>query len=111
MPYQYAMYLTERTDTKIIELKHGFATYQYLNENQVYLIDIFVLPEFRKGHFATEMAEMIASEAKKKGCKEMIGSVQLTAKNSDASMKVLLAYGMKPYQTIQDGIYFKKELI
>lgn len=106
----YANYIRERTNDEIIETSKGFATYRYINENQVYLIDIYVKSEFRKQNIATKLADIVAYKAKKRGCTEMIGSIQVSAKNSDSSIKVLLAYGMKPYSTVQDGILFKKEL-
>ncbi len=106
----YADYLLERTDDKIIELDNGFATYRYLNNDQVYIIDIYVKPNVRKIGMASELADLICTEAKSRGCKELIGTVNLTCKGIENSIKILLAYGMTPSSAYDNTIFFKKEL-
>ncbi len=107
----YAQYLKERTNDKIVEIEHGFATYRYQDDGKtVYIVDIFVKREFRKDGFATKMADRIAKEAKEKGCTKMLGSVVPSAKNSTISMQVLLAYGMTLYSSINDFVMFEKEI-
>ena len=107
----YADYLTERTSDKILEIPDkGFATYRYLNEKQVYIIDIFTVPAMRKSGLASEMANMIAVEAKAKGCSEMVGTCVPSTNNSTISLKVLLAYGMKIASATNDLIILTKEI-
>lgn len=106
----YAKYLVERTNDLIIENEEGFATYRYINENQVYIVDIYVVPEARKKKLASAMADFIANEAKNKGCKEMIGTVVPSAKNSTASIQVLLGYGMSLHSATDNVVVFRKEL-
>lgn len=107
----YADYLSERTDDKIIEGPSGFVTYRYLNEGKsVYIIDIFTVPEKRKMGVAADFADMVVEEAKLRGCKEMLGTVNPSAKGSTASLKVLLAYGFSLLSCSNDVIIFKKEL-
>lgn len=107
----YSMYITERTDDKIIEIPQGFATYRYLpNTKSCYIIDIYVKPEFRKSHIASEMANMITTQAIKDGCTNLIGTVVPSAKNSTTSMQVLMSYGMKLDSAAQDVIVFKKDI-
>jgi len=106
----YAKYLTERTDDRILEIKEGFATYRYLNENQVYIIDIFVLPQFRKKGIASQIADRICDEAKHSGCTEMIGTVNLLTKGATASLLVLIAYGMKLKSCSDNMIILTKEI-
>lgn len=107
----YAKYLTERTNDRILEINHGFATYRILPEQKaVYIVDIFVDSDFRKAGTASQMADEIAKIAKKEGCTKMLGSVVPSTKNSTASLKVLLAYGMSLQWSAQDFIVFEKEI-
>lgn len=107
----YAQYLTERTNDRILEVGHGFATYRIIPEQKsVYIVDIFVHPDFRHAGTAAQMADEIAKIAKKEGCTKMIGSVIPTLKNSTDSVKVLLAYGMKLQSSTNDFILFEREL-
>lgn len=106
----YADYLKERTDDLIIETPCGFATYRYLNEKQVYIIDIFVPENLRKEGYAKGLADTIAYEAKGKGRTEMIGTVVPSCKNSADGMKVLLAYGMKPFGIAGEAVMFRKDI-
>ena len=107
----YAKYLTERTNDRILEIGHGFATYRLLPEQKAaYIIDIFVDSDFRKAGSAAQMADEIAKIAKKEGCTKLLGSVVPSAKNSTISLKVLLAYGMTLQSSTNDFIIFEKEI-
>lgn len=106
----YSQYLTERTDTLIDEYDYGFITYRYLSETQVYIVDIYVVPDIRENRCASKMADAVVEKAKKKGCKELVGTVVPSTKNSTISLKVLLGYGMKLDSASHDLIVFKKEI-
>lgn len=107
----YADYLSERTHDKIVECPSGFATYRYINEGKsVYIIDIYTVPEYRKKGAAGNLADIIASFGKEKGCKEMLGTVVPSAKGSTISLKVLLGYGFELQSAANDLIIFRKEL-
>ena len=105
----YAEYLKERTNDEILETARGFATYRFV-EKSVYIIDIYVVPQFRKTGEASQMADNIAKMAKELGYKKIIGSVVPSNKESTSSLKVLLAYGMRLSSSSQDFIIFEKEL-
>lgn len=105
----YADYLKERTEDRIMETDFGFATYRYLNEGKtVYIIDIFVAPDFRKLGRATELADMIVTEAKRGRCSELIGTVVPSTRGSTESIKVLIAYGMHLHQASNNLVVFRK---
>lgn len=106
----YAEYIKERTNDKILELDVGFATYRYLNQSQVYIVDIYVKEEHRKVGFAASIADRIAKEAKQNGCTEMIGTVVPSTKNATASISILIAYGMSLISSSNDLIVLKKDL-
>lgn len=107
----YADYLKEKTDDKIIESETGFASYRYLNDGKtVYIIDIYVIPLFRKSGAASDMADIIVTEAKERGCTELLGTVMPSNKNSTDSLKVLLGYGMKLQSISGEFIIFRKDI-
>jgi GNAT superfamily N-acetyltransferase len=106
----YAQYLTERTNDAIIETDDGFATYRFLNPQQCYIVDIFVVPEKRKLGGASRLADQIAEIAKAKGCTSLIGTVVASAKGSTTSLKVLLAYGFVVDSFAADLAVFRKDI-
>lgn len=106
----YSMYIQERTNDEIIETDKGFCTYRFLDEKTVYIVDIFVLSDFRTTGEASNMADSVVELAVAKGCSELIGSVVPSCKNSAASMKVLLAYGMAPKSASNDFVIFSKRI-
>ena len=107
----YAKYLVERTNDKILETNHGFATYRFLlGEKSVYLIDIFVDSDFRNSGKAAQMADEIAALAREQGCTKMLGSVVPSTKGSTASLRVLLTYGMSLKSATNDFIVMEKDI-
>lgn len=105
----YPAYLKEREGLETLETTHGFALYK-IQGNECYIQDIYVVPEKRKSHIATQMADAVAEIAKSKGCKWLVGSVSPAANNSHASLLVLISYGMKLHKADKDIIFFAKEL-
>lgn len=107
----YADYVKERLGDGVLEGEKGFVTFRYLNNKKsVYIVDIYIKPEFRKQHVASEMADIIVETAKKEGATELLGTVNPSSKNATASLKVLLGYGMILASCFQDVIVFKKEI-
>lgn len=107
----YADYINERTNDFILETDSGFATYRYLdNDKVVYIVDIYIRPEFRNSTFATCLANEITKLAKAKGCIKMLGSVVPSTKGSTISLKVLLGYGMSLESSGPDYIIFRKDI-
>lgn len=106
----YGDYVRERLGDDIVENATGFATYRYLNGYQVYIVDIYVHPDYRKTGAASALADSIVDLAKIRGCTELLGTVVPTASGSTDSLKVLLGYGMT-LQGITDGlIVFRKDI-
>lgn len=106
----YADYLYERTGDLINETQAGFITYRYLNEKQVYIVDIYVKPEHRRANIASLMADEVVKEARSRGCTEVLGTVAPSAKGSTLSLKVLLGYGMSLHSSGVDFIICKKDI-
>lgn len=107
----YADYLKERTNDQILELDFGFATYRHLADTKTtYIMDIFVLPKFRKEGLAAKMAGQIIDEARELGHTKLLGSVVPSNKNSTDSLRILLAFGMKLQSAVNDFIVFEKDI-
>lgn len=106
----YAQYLKEHHGDDIVVSEHGFATYRYLGADTVYIVDIFILPEFRKTGEAAAIADQIIEIAKTKGCTKLLGTVVPAAKNSTDSVNVLLRYGMSLSHIDGGLVVFRKEI-
>lgn len=106
----YADYIKEHRNDGCIESDKGFCTYRFLNEKQVYIVDIYVVPSQRKSREASLMADLVVKTAKDKGCTQLLGTVVPTAKNSTESLKVLLGYGMELDSSSNDMIIMKKDI-
>lgn len=107
----FANYLRERTSDEIIETDKGFVTYRYIDNNKtVYIVDIYIVPDFRGAYTASTMADQVVDEAKKRGCNKMLGSVVPSNKNSTTSLRVLLGYGMTLDSSSNDFIVFRKDI-
>lgn len=110
MSSMYGQYIKERLGRGILETDKGFVTFEYPTSEIVYIIDIFILPEYRKQHSASVLADQVCLEAKKNGAKQVMGSVDISTKSASDSLKVLLAYGMKPYRTAGNAVYLIKDI-
>ena len=73
-------------------------------------MDIYVRPKKRKSGVAARLADEVCAQAKAKGVKTLVGSVDVTAVSATESLKVLLAYGMRVDSILGNVIYFKKDL-
>ncbi len=109
----YADYLKEKTEDLVVETKEGFATYRYMSyhgEPAVYIVDIYIVPQFRQKNAASSLADEIVTYGTRNGCKYLLGSVIPSNKNSTISLKVLLGYGMILDSCSTDFILFKKDI-
>jgi GNAT superfamily N-acetyltransferase len=106
----YGQYIKERLGHGIVEIEHGFATFDYVSEDTVYIIDLYVVPEMRKSKIASTLADLICEQAKKDGKRYLLGSVDATAKTAETSHKVLLAYGMQVYKVAEPAVFYIKEI-
>lgn len=109
----YAEYVRERLGDEILEGERGFLTYRFLKDgdtDSVYIVELYVRPDYRRTKVASEMADQIVEYARSKGCKRLLGTVNPSAKNATDSLKVLLGYGMTLYRCDKDVIVFRKEI-
>lgn len=108
---QYADYIKEKTDDEIIEWMEGWATYRYLNDKKsVYIVDIYVVPEYRMQGISKNLCDHIVEISKKLGVNELIGSVVPSNKFSTDSLSFVLSYGMKLMSSSNNFIFFRKDI-
>lgn len=105
----YGDYIKEHRDDGIIEGPNGFATYRFLPDG-IYLVDLYVRPEFRKTGLALEMANDVVKIGIRAARNKLIGTVVPNAQNSAESMRLLLSYGMKPSHIDGNMVVFTKEI-
>lgn len=91
------------------ENETGFVTFK-ITGSECYIVDIFILPQFRRTKAASTLADKVAEIAKSKGCKFLTGTVSLAQKNPTLSTKALLGYGFELMQSNGDFLIFKKDL-
>lgn len=106
----YSEYIGEQTKKSIIETEKGFVTYSFPDKTTVYIEDIYIKPEHRKTHEASNLANQVVSIAKERGCTRLLGSVVPSTNNSTKSLLVLTSYGMKLSSSTNDFIVFEKEI-
>lgn len=106
----YGKYIKEQANRDIIESDFGFVTYLYLKNNQVYIVDIYVLPEKRRSKYASRLADAVCDEARLKGCTHVLGSADTRSPTFENSLKTLEGYGMKVYKVENSMVYYIKEL-
>lgn len=105
----YAQYIKEREDYETIETSFGFASFKIENED-CYIRDIYVHPDYRKDHAASILADQVVVLAKKQGCRRLLGSVCPETNGSTTSLKVLLSYGFQLLKAEDNFISFSKEI-
>lgn len=105
----YKAYLEEREGKSLIYTDKGYATYLIV-DNEIYLEDIYVKPEFRQTREAWKMADQIAEIGKESGCKYMSGSVVPSAPGATRNMKMMISYGFDLAFAKDNFIGFIKEI-
>jgi len=105
----YAKYKEEREGAVVVESEHGFASAVPFGDFW-YIDDIYVMPEYRKSHIASDLADKLCTIGAERGFKKILGSVDPKANGATTSLKVLLGYDMKLLDVKNEIIYFTKDL-
>jgi ribosomal protein S18 acetylase RimI-like enzyme len=106
---KWSMYFKEREGFETIENEIGLAAYR-INGEECYIKEIYVLPEFRKSHAGSGLADSIVKIAKDKGCRMLTGSVVPSTVGASVSMMAMLKYGFKIHSAQNDFIVMSKEI-
>lgn len=107
----YAKYIKEREDSEIFVEDYGFVTYRAIPKSTVYyLVDMYILPEFRKTKKAWELHDKVLQTAKAAGATQLLTSVCLDANGVSNSMAVILAGGFQYSSSSGNMLYFVKDV-
>lgn len=97
------------------ELEHepgkGFATWKLLPDQQaIYLIDIFVSPDFRRLGVASALADRVAARGKAAGMPKMLGTVDARSETRTEAIKAILASGFEFTRVDGQMLVFTREI-
>jgi len=107
----YADYVKERTSRSILETEYGFVVFSYEGEDYTLFIhELFVRKESRRRGHGARMIEELILDAGKRGAQQIVGCVDPRALNADESMKIILAYGLKPYGIHGEFVAFGRKI-
>jgi GNAT superfamily N-acetyltransferase len=105
----YWDYLRERENVEPIFSDNGFALV-CIKDGYLYIRDIYVQPEFRKGGEGRALLAQAEALAASLNCEGILGSCSPAATNSTASMKAMLACGFELHKCEPDIIYLLKRV-
>lgn len=107
----YSEYIKERENKSIIEFDNAFVSYK-INNNFLFIEDMYIRPEYRKNNISKLLDTMIQYEAINNKCKYIICSVSTLASNWIKSIKVIRHSNYKFYAKNKylKQIYFIKEI-
>lgn len=105
----YADYIKEREDFDIVETDKGFLTY-LIRPPEVYIRDIYVVPEHRQMSVTKHMIDTVEQIAKDKGCKYTVTTVDPNAKGAEVSENVVIASGGKEYDRSRGLIWYSRRI-
>lgn len=107
----YAQYVKEREGLDTYETSDGFVIYK-IHNNWVFIQDIFVKRESRRGRIASQIADTVVNKALEMGAKSLISHVDIKANNWQDSKKFIEAYGCVPinFNKALGLLYFQKRI-
>jgi ribosomal protein S18 acetylase RimI-like enzyme len=103
-------YFKELKNLEVYETESGFVLYRVQNDDELYVRDVYVAPQFRRKGIASKMVDELSNLAKESGCKLLIVDVEPSNNNATESIKLILAYGMRVAEANDDEILFVKEI-
>jgi GNAT superfamily N-acetyltransferase len=110
----YSKYLKEKDGIDTLETDKGLVTFiqQGKNGEEFYIVDIYVLPQYRRTGYATYLGELMQTKAKELGAKYLLGAVEKDSKTYSDSRAALESFGFRFAIFIEEDRidYFKKEL-
>lgn len=106
----YADYVKEILQRFSIEYDYGFITYEFMDEDKIYICDGYVIPSLRSKGLATELADQVSVLGRAANKKYLVSSVNTLIRNSKISHAWHKKYGMKVFRIDRDFIYYIKEI-
>lgn len=109
---QYKSYLEETYEGEscyIDPQNRGWASYK-ISGDECYIVHCYLAPDFRGKTMMSELCQNIEKVAKDKGCKYMTGTVDLSSKNPERSMRMMITDGYKLHSAQNNVIVLIKYL-
>jgi GNAT superfamily N-acetyltransferase len=110
----YAKYLKEKNNINTLEDDKGFVSFtqQGPKGEEFYIIDIYIVPEYRRKGYATEVAKKLEKQARILGAKYLLGCIEPDLESSENSKNALESYGFEfSFYSESDGLdYYRKEI-
>lgn len=109
MSEMYADYLKEFSVKHMFYNDKGFAIYE-INDQDCYIQEIYVKPEFRDCKVAKELQAEVTKIAQEKGCTRLLGSVIPSIKQASTNLSMLLKDGFKLDSSSVNFIVVSKDI-
>lgn len=108
----YAEYILERENSHYYENDFGFVTYRDEGPS-VYLVDMYIIPKYRKKGNCKKFVKYIENIAKEWGKSQIITSISLDGMGVEDSLQAILCCGFKLVNVDESTsmIYFIKGVI
>ena len=106
---KYADHIMESYGRHYLENEHGFITWQKL-DNSVVINTLYVVPELRKEHRGSELADHVAGWAKEAGAKSLLCEIDTRSKTYDQAYKAITSYGFQIRDWIGSYVILEKDL-
>lgn len=105
----YRAYLKERENAELLERPWGWCSYR-VEADHVYLIDIYVLPQYRQHGKGTELLVAVEGVTREVGRPAVLGSIATNVPGADRMYAIMFGLGFKIHSSDKDIIYMIKEL-
>ena len=90
-----------------LEYPWGYVEFMVNAEGNLYLGNMYILPEERKNNRARQLLNELIVIAKKLGCPKLITATNLNSFHPEISMLVILHGGFLPYQATDNVVLFQ----
>lgn len=92
----YPAYLKEYKNQVYLENNHGFVSFNLFPEQkQVHVMDLYIVPEYRKNGLAAELINEVCKIAKERGCDILTAWIYMNSPDKETSLLASLKYGVK----------------
>jgi predicted GNAT superfamily acetyltransferase len=105
-----AEYLKETKGVELFQEEHGFILFK-LNFPIIYIRDVYVVPEHRRGRVAFSMFDKLLGAAKEQGFTRVMSDIMPSDTTATEAMKMNLKYGMKIVKANDDEIILAMDLV
>ena len=103
----WKLYIKEREGADILCDEHSFLTYTIMDDREVFILDVFVEPGYRKeGLIKKHWNELM----EKTNPSRVYTTTDITALNWEPSHKFVLSFGFTPYTQEGNLIYYYQEI-